>query len=295
MKRSQLKQIIKEEIRNVLNERQVFYSDDSKIDPRFIKQTTYGEPTGNILFKINTIPSELTPTQNQQIQKEIFIKHFGKMDPMYSKLFFTNKDKWSSTFPSSKNYNFKYLINFNKDGSITIGELKSTPINQPQSNNPDTVVLPFNIYYVQSDSQLRNIGLDEGVKTEPELMWVLWNEYQNMQGFERTTKSGGDKYTNKMQDIGVNMDFDADADKMFYGETMRNILNNVEVYVSEGSMGKKESEDKDPYTNFIYGIYYGEEGEDFKYSKQEADKYQYMLTDDDSFKDFVETIKTALL
>ena len=60
-------------------------------------------------------------------------------------------------------------------------------------------------------------------------------------------------------------------------------------------MGKKESEDKDPYTNFIYGIYYGEEGEDFKYSKQEADKYQYMLTDDDSFKDFVETIKTALL
>ena len=41
MKKSELKQIIKEEIRNVLNERQVFYSDDSKIDPRFIKQTKY--------------------------------------------------------------------------------------------------------------------------------------------------------------------------------------------------------------------------------------------------------------
>jgi hypothetical protein len=168
-------------------------------------------------------------------------------------------------------------------------------LKETQPINPDVITLPFDVYYVQSSGQLRDIGLDEGVKTEPELMWALWGEYQNMQDFERATKSGGDKYTNKMQDMGVNMNFDADADKMFYKETMRNVLDNVEVYVSEGSTGEKEGENKDPYTNFTYGIYYSEDGSDFKYSKQEADKYQYMLTDDDSFKDFVETVKTALL
>lgn len=296
MKKSQLKQIIKEEINKVLTENQTkgpFYSDDSKIAPNFIKQTVYNKPVGKIKFKTNQIPQSINAEQNQVLQSEIFVKHFGKMDPEYSKYFFTNKDKWS-TIPPSKDYDFEYTITFLPDGDVKVIESKSTPINQPKSNNPDTVILPFNIYYVQSNSQLRDMGLDEGVKTEPELMWALWSEYQGMQDFERTTKSGGDKYTNKMQDMGVNMDFDADADKMFYGGTMRGILNNVEVYVSKGSTGEKESEYKDPYTNFTYGVYYGEEGEDFKYSKQEADKYKFMLADDDDFKDFTDTVKTAL-
>ena len=294
MKKSQLKQIIKEEIQKVLDKQQAFYSDDSQIAPGFIKQTKYNKPVGNILFKINKLPTEITPSQNQQIQEKIFVKHFGKMDPDYSKSFFTNKNKWSTVFPS-KNYNFEYTITFNNNGDIDIEETKSTPIDQPQSNNPDTIVLPFNIYYVNSSSETRNVGLDDGVVTEPELMTTLWSEYQNMQSFERTTKSGGDKYTNMMQDMGLGTDSEVDADKMFFGETMQNLLNNIELYVPEGSVGEKENEIEDPYNNFIYGIYYDEEGNDFKYSKQEADKYKYELVNDDEFKEFVETIKTALL
>ena len=140
------------------------------------------------------------------------------------------------------------------------------------TNNPDIIILPFNIYYVSGNSETRNVGLDDGIVTEPELMTTLWSEYQNMQSFERTTKSGGDKYTNMMQDMGLGTDSEVDADKMFFGETMQNLLNNIELYVPEGSVGEKENEIEDPYNNFIYGIYYDEEGNDFKYSKQEADK-----------------------
>jgi len=174
MKKSQLKQIIKEEINKVLTENQTkgpFYSDDSKIAPNFIKQTVYNKPVGKIKFKTNQIPQSINAEQNQVLQSEIFVKHFGKMDPDYSKWFFTNRDKWS-TIPPSKDYDFEYTITFLPDGDVKVIESKSTPINQPKSNNPDKVILPFNIYYVQSNSQLRDMGLDEGVKTEPELMWA---------------------------------------------------------------------------------------------------------------------------
>lgn len=163
-----------------------------------------------------------------------------------------------------------------------------------ESNNPETIILPFNIYYVDGSSETRNIGLDDGVVTEPELMTILWNEYQQMQEFERSTKSGGDKYTNMMQDIGLGTNSKVNADKMFFGTSMQNLLNNIGLYVPKGTEGIKEEEFKNPYNEFTYGRYYDEEGNDFKYSKQEADKYQYMLSDDDEFKDFVNTIKNVL-
>jgi hypothetical protein len=167
--------------------------------------------------------------------------------------------------------------------------IKETPL-----NNPETITLPFNIYYINGSSETRNIGLDDGIITEPELMAILWSEYQNTQDFERSTKSGGDKYTNTMQDIGFNTDFDVDADKMFFGEIIQNLLDNIELYIPKGTEGTKEKEFKDSYNEFTYGIYWSEDGSDFKYSKQEADKYQYMLIDDDEFKDFVSTLKPAL-
>jgi len=37
-----------------------------------------------------------------------------------------------------------------------------------------------------------------------------------------------------------------------------------------------------------------EEGNNFSFSKQEADKYQYDLVDDDEFKQFTETVKQVL-
>jgi len=174
--------------------------------------------------------------------------------------------------------------------------IKLIDILKESISNPENITLPFNIYYVDSDSKLRNIGLDEGVITEPELMFTLWNEYQQMVEFARITKSGGDKHTNIMQDIGFNMDFKADEDKMFFGDTMPKILDNVGIYILKGTSGTKEKEIKDSYTKFTYGYYWDDKGEglDFKYSKQEADKYQYMLVDNDEFKDFVDNIKHVI-
>ena len=113
----------------------------------------------NSFFRIGLKSSIHEPSihfQNQVLQSEIFVKHFGKMDPDYSKWFFTNRDKWS-TIPPSKDYDFEYTITFLPDGDVKVIESKSTPINQPKSNNPDKVILPFNIYYVQSNSQLIGI------------------------------------------------------------------------------------------------------------------------------------------
>ncbi len=174
--------------------------------------------------------------------------------------------------------------------------IKLTDILKESLSNPEKITLPFNIYYVDSDSDLRNMGLDEGVATEPEVMFALWSEYQQMAQFAQTTKSGGDKYTNQMQDIGLNMDFKADEDEMFFGNTMSKILDKIGIYVPKGTIGTKEKEIKDPYNKFTYGYYWDDDGEglDFKYSKQEADKYQYMLVDDDKFKDFVNTIKQTI-
>ena len=64
MKKSQLKQLIKEEILKVLSESEnqtngLFYSDDSKIAPNFIKQTVYGKPVGKIKFKINSLLAQI--------------------------------------------------------------------------------------------------------------------------------------------------------------------------------------------------------------------------------------------
>jgi hypothetical protein len=174
--------------------------------------------------------------------------------------------------------------------------IKFLDILKESISNPENIILPFNIYYADSDSKLRDIGLDSGILTEPDLMFTLWNEYQQIKQFAQITKSGGDKYTNKMQDIGFNADFKADEDKMFFGSLMSNIMDNIGIYVPEGTSGTKEKEIKDSYTNFTYGYYWDDDGEglDFKYSKQEADKYNYMLIDDDEFKNFVNTIKQVI-
>lgn len=165
------------------------------------------------------------------------------------------------------------------------------------NQNPDNIILPFNIYYIQSNSELRDLGLDEGVVTEPELMFALWSDYQGMRKFNQNLKSGGDKYTNMMQDIGFNMGFDSDEDDMFFNSRMSSIIDYIELYVFKNTKGTKERELIDSHTKFTYGIYWDDEGQglDFKYSKQEADKYNYMLIDNEEFKQFTETIKNSIL
>ena len=152
-------------------------------------------------------------------------------------------------------------------------------------NNPDSIILPINIYYIgNSTSELRNIGLDQGTITESELMDTLWSEYQMMKAYTQTIQSGGDKTTNKMQDTGFNINLKSDADEMFFGGRLQEIIDEVELYVSEGT----------PITNYGDDMWEDEEGNNFSFSKQEADKYQYNLADDDEFKQFTETVKQAL-
>ena len=155
--------------------------------------------------------------------------------------------------------------------------------------NPETLVLPFNIYYTEGSSGTRDIGLDSGTLTEPQVMMALWGEYQQMQDFERTTKSGGDKFTNKMQDVGFNTDSKTDADRMFFGKRLPSLLNSIELYVPEGTECFKEYD-----VDSLYSSYRDNEGNNFIYSKQEADKYKYMLAEDDNFKDFVDIVKDVI-
>ena len=155
--------------------------------------------------------------------------------------------------------------------------------------NPETLVLPFNIYYTEGSSGTRDIGSDSGTLTEPQVMMALWGEYQQMQDFERTTKSGGDKFTNKMQDVGFNTDSKTDADRMFFGKRLPSLLNSIELYVPEGTECFKEYD-----VDSLYSSYRDNEGNNFIYSKQEADKYKYMLAEDDNFKDFVDIVKDVI-
>ena len=155
--------------------------------------------------------------------------------------------------------------------------------------NPETLVLPFNIYYTEGSSGTRDIGLDSGTLTEPQVMMALWGEYQQMQDFERTTKSGGDKFTNNMQDVGFNTDSKTDADRMFFGKRLPSLLNSIELYVPEGTECFKEYD-----VDSLYSSYRDNEGNNFIYSKQEADKYKYMLAEDDNFKDFVDIVKDVI-
>jgi len=167
--------------------------------------------------------------------------------------------------------------------------IKLTDLLKETLANPDAIILPFNIYYIEGNNETLNIGLDSGTSTEPEVMMALWGEYQQMQDFERSTKSGGDKFTNKMQDVGFNTDFKTDADKMFFGRRLQSLLNGIELYVPEGTECFKNG---DAYGS--YSSYYDDEGNSFVYSKQEADKYKYMLVDDENFKNFVDTVKNVI-
>ena len=58
--------------------------------------------------------------------------------------------------------------------------IKFLDILKESISNPENIILPFNIYYADSDSKLRDIGLDSGILTEPDLMFTLWNEYQQI-------------------------------------------------------------------------------------------------------------------
>ena len=167
--------------------------------------------------------------------------------------------------------------------------IKLTNLLKEALANPETLVLPFNIYYTEGSSGTRDIGLDSGTLTEPQVMMALWGEYQQMQDFERTTKSGGDKFTNKMQDIGFNTDSKTDADRMFFGKRLQSLINDIELYVPEGTECFKEEDVDD-----LYSSYRDEEGNNFIYSKQEADKYKFMLADDENFKDFVDTVRDVI-
>jgi len=167
--------------------------------------------------------------------------------------------------------------------------IKLTSLLKEALANPDTIILPFNIYYIEGNNETLNIGLDTGTATEPKVMMALWGEYQQMQDFETSTKSGGDKFTNKMQDVGFNTDSKADADRMFFGRRLQELLSGIELYVPEGTECFKNGD-----VDSSYSSYYDDDGNDFMYSKQEADKYKYMLTDDEGFKEFVDTVKDVI-
>jgi hypothetical protein len=311
MKKSQLKQFLKEEIRKILTELQpsVLKRINDYID------NTHHMESNSFLDDFN-IPDHAPFNPIYQLRDMVdgFLDspEGSEAEEVFRDTLVWRLETSGEGFTKQQIEEYMRLLKLRRDreqiGGVKLSEtsvIKKSQLKQflkeeirkiltEQSNNPETIILPINIYYINGNSETRNIGLDEGVITEPELMTTLWGEYQQMQDFERLTKSGGDKYTNMMQDIGLGTNSKVDANKMFFGKTMETLLNSIELYIPEGTEGTKEREFKNPYNGFTYGIYYDEEGNDFKYSKQETDKYQYMLMDDDEFKDFSNTIKLTI-
>jgi hypothetical protein len=158
--------------------------------------------------------------------------------------------------------------------------------------NSKHIITQYNIYYIDNPNKdIRDLGFQTGVITEPELMEKLWKTYQDMTDFKNTVNSGGDKYTNMF-----NTDIKADEDQIFFGETLQVLMDHITLYIPKGVSGTKEKDvNKNYYNNIIYGLYYDDKGEglDFIYSQQEAFKYKYDLMDDD-FKEFVDTIKNVI-
>lgn len=155
-------------------------------------------------------------------------------------------------------------------------------------------ILPTDVYYIDDNnrSELYNIGFKPGsVINEAEVVLILWGEYQTMQEFGKESNIGSPTI-NKMKDINFNIP-KINVDSMFFTQLVYDIMDDFTVYANKGD----EYEIIEEYTinnNKILACIDNKTGNDFDFNKTLNDKYQYMLIDDDEFKEFAETIKHAL-
>lgn len=163
-------------------------------------------------------------------------------------------------------------------------------------NENKTFILPTDVYYIDdsNSSQLRDTGFNPGSATnEADIMLTLWGEYQSMQEFERESNVGSSTI-NKMQDIGFNIP-KINADSMFFTELMPKIMDDFTVYADKGDEYEIVEEYTDQNGHKILDCIDEEiTGNNFAFNKTLNDKYQYMLVDDDEFKEFVSLIKKVL-
>ena len=159
-----------------------------------------------------------------------------------------------------------------------------------------TFILPTNVYYIDdgNPSQLRDIGFIPGsAVNEAEVMLTLWSEYQLMQEFEQESNLGSSA-VNKMQDVGFDVS-NTNADSMFFTELIPNIIDYFMVYADKGDEYEIQNEYIDSNGYKILDCIDEEiTGNNFAFNKTLNDKYQYMLIDDDEFKEFTNLIKKVL-
>jgi hypothetical protein len=163
-------------------------------------------------------------------------------------------------------------------------------------NENKTFILPTDVYYIDDNnpSQLRDTGFIPGsAANEADIMLTLWSEYQSMQKFERESNIGSSTI-NKMLDVGFKIP-KINSDSMFFNELMPKIMDDFEVYANKGD----EYEVVEEYTNqnghkILNCIDEEITGNNFSFDKTLNDKYQYMLIDDDEFKEFADLIKNTI-
>jgi hypothetical protein len=164
------------------------------------------------------------------------------------------------------------------------------------NENNKSFILPTDVYYIDDSnrSKLRDTGFEPGSAiNEADVMLTLWDEYQNMQKFERETNTGSST-VNKMMDIGFNIP-KINADSMFFTELMPKIMGDFTVYANKGDEYEVVEEYTNNYGNkILHCIDEKITGNSLGFNKTLNDKYQYMLIDDDEFKEFVDTIKNVL-
>lgn len=228
-----------------------------------------------------------------------------------------NKINWySSTYPKNE-YDTKFETPFtSKDGMRCIKVTRLKEKKSPTSENlklhalkqlikeeifkvlneNKTFILPTNVYYIDDSdgSKLRNVGFEPGsAVNEAEVILTLWDEYENMQKFEKESNIGSSTI-NKMKDVGFNIP-KIDADSMFFTQIMPDLMDHFMVYADKGD----EYEIQDKYTDsngyeMLDCIDEEITGNNFSFNKTLNDKYQYMLIDDNKFKEFAEIIKYTL-
>jgi hypothetical protein len=163
-------------------------------------------------------------------------------------------------------------------------------------NEIKTFILPTNVFYIDDSnrSQLRDIGFEPGsAVNEAEIVLTLWGEYQNMQEFERETNIGSSTI-NKMKDSNFNIP-EINSDSMFFTQLLPDIIDDFTLYADKGDIYKIEEEYADSNGNKI--LYCTDEevtGNSFAFNKTLNDKYQYMLIDNNEFKEFTELIKRVI-
>jgi hypothetical protein len=183
----------------------------------------------------------------------------------------------------------------NKMKKSQLKQLIKEEIRKVLSENK-TFILPTNVYYIDDSnpSQLRDTGFIPGSATnEADIILTLWSEYQSMQEFERESNIGSSTI-NKMQDIGFNMP-KVNADSMFFTELMPKIMGDFTVYADKGDEYEVIEEYTNQYGHKILDCIDEEiTGNNFAFNKTLNDKYQYMLIDDDEFKEFADLIKNTI-